>query len=129
MREKSHKSLFPQKCGQRICMINSISSYIIGPKGEIYKCWNDVGHVHRTIGSIFESEPNEKTLLYRYMFESDMFSDEKCKDCHVFPLCSGGCGHYRYRNKYQGGEFELCSRYKNKEILADTLIKSISKKS
>ncbi|MDE6416156.1 MAG: SPASM domain-containing protein [Duncaniella sp.] len=119
-------SFFPGIAGSRGCVINSTNSYIIGPTGEIYKCWNDVGHEDRIIGNIVDNIPTNKVRLFRYLNDTSAFSDKNCKECSVFPICSGGCGHYRYRNKYENANFEICTRFANKTVLEESLLMTIS---
>lgn len=107
------------------CMINSINSYIIGPEGEIYKCWNDVSNKKKIIGYIDKKEILNKTLFYRYMQELSPFLDEMCRNCKLLPICSGGCSWYRYKNKYENGSFDLCTMYNGKEQLEKTLLSQI----
>lgn len=123
------------KCGVNIeyypkrlkkgCMINSINSYIIGPEGEIYKCWNDVSNKEKVVGFIDKKEITNKTLFYRYMIELSPFLDKECQKCNLLPICAGGCGWYRYKNKYENGSFNLCSIYKDKEQLKKALLFSV----
>jgi possible arylsulfatase regulator len=113
-------NLFPQKKGKG-CMIQALSSYIIGPEGEIYKCWNDVGESDKIIGNIFNQSLNSSSLFIKYMLHTSAFNDE-CKDCLAFPLCDGGCGYHRYRNNFENCHFDLCSPLKNKEILKRALL-------
>ena len=106
--------------------MTSSYAFIIGPEGEIYKCWNDVGHIDRIIGNIADRQPTNKLRLYRYLNETSAFSDIKCKECNVFPICEGGCGHYRYRNTFENASFNLCTRYKDARILEESLLMSIN---
>lgn len=120
-------SFFPSVCNSKGCLMSSAYAFIIGPVGEIYKCWNDVGHKERVIGYINQNHPNNKLRLYRYLNETSAFTDSKCRDCKVFPLCDGGCGHYRYRNNFENGDFDLCTRFVKDEVLEDSLLLSINK--
>jgi radical SAM domain protein len=120
-------NLFPKHCSSRGCMINSLNSYIIGPTGEIYKCWNDVSSKAKVIGNICESKLINEALLFKYACDCSPFEDECCKDCYVFPICQGGCGWYRFRNKYQGAKFDICSIYKDKSNLERALLLSLNK--
>lgn len=104
------------------CMSNCINSYIIGPSGEIYKCWNDVGNTSRIIGYIDQDEFTNKDLFSKYMTDLSCFEDEKCKDCLFFPMCSGGCAWYRYRNKYENGKFDICAIQKDNDMLKKYLL-------
>ena len=116
--------LYP-KTVKKGCVINSINSYIIGPEGEIYKCWNDVSNEEKIIGFINKKEITNKVLFYRYMNEVSPFLNEECKKCKLLPICTGGCGWYRYKNLYENGSFDICSIYKNTDKLKDALFESI----
>ena len=115
-------SFFP-KIAYKGCMIQRTGAFIIGPEGELYKCWNDVSDPNRVVGSIMDNKHRNYSLLLKYVNEIDPF-DEKCKRCHAFPICDGGCGHVRFRNKYENGEFDYCSPFKNIEILKKALLQS-----
>lgn len=123
------RGLYISKPGPALkgCMVNHINSYIIGPEGELYKCWNDFNNSNKVIGNICSNEIVNKHLLHSYLTELSAFSDDKCKDCMFFPICSGGCSWYRYRNKYEKGKFNLCYEFKNlklfEQYLLDTYLK------
>lgn len=38
------------------CTATSLYGYVIGPKGEIYKCWEDVGIKEKEIGSVLDGK-------------------------------------------------------------------------
>lgn len=111
--------------GTKGCMMNRLNSYIIGPEGEVYKCWNDVSNEEKIVGNIMQKELINKTLFYRYLNDTTPFSDTKCKDCKLFPVCSGGCGHYRYKNLYEDGCFNICHEYQDIRDLETALVNSI----
>lgn len=118
---------YPRCVTERGCVMNSINSYIIGAEGEIYKCWNDVSNPNKIIGYIHNKHLINKSLFYRYMTECSPFTDSKCAKCNLFPICQGGCGWYRYRNLYEGGEFEICSMYLKDRNLSTALKVSMSR--
>lgn len=111
---------FPEK-HERGCMTQNTNSYLIGPEGEIYKCWNDVGDSNAIVGYINNSELINPTRYIRYTIQAIPFNDE-CKHCHAFPICSGGCAYHRYRNMFEDCHFDLCSPYKDKERLMNALL-------
>lgn len=108
------------------CMLQRANAFIIGPEGELYKCWNDVSNPDRVIGSIMKEDLYHYDILMKYMHECGPIREE-CKDCFVYPICDGGCGYNIYRNKFENSEFEVCSPYKDKENLKKSLLYSISK--
>ncbi|MCM1503897.1 MAG: radical SAM protein [Muribaculum sp.] len=109
------------------CMVNHINSYIIGPEGELYKCWNDFNNPSKVIGSIFDKELLNKKLFHSYLLELSAFSDTKCKDCLFFPICSGGCSWYRYRNIHENGQFKICYDFKDLKLFEQHLINTYVK--
>lgn len=111
---------FPSRSGKG-CMMHNIAGFVIGPQGEIYKCWNDIGIQEKVVGYIDKSELANSSLYIRYCAMSIPYN-EICKNCRVFPICDGGCSYYRYRNMFEGCHFDLCSPYKDVEQLKKALI-------
>ncbi|MDE7080039.1 MAG: radical SAM protein [Muribaculaceae bacterium] len=121
LREKGIlESIFPEK-QTRGCMMFSQNSYIVGPEGELYKCWNDVSVSDKIIGNISDVKSLNTTLLTRYMICCTPFSG-KCKDCKIFPICDAGCGYYRYKNLFENGIYDQCSALKEDTILEKALL-------
>lgn len=87
----------------------------MGPKGELYQCWEDVGNPDMVIGNIHEDDPITNPVLQaRYSIGTDAYNDAECRECNVLPICGGGCANKRLRTK-QFGEagLEFCSSYKD----------------
>lgn len=112
--------IFPRR-PYRGCMMQASNSYIIGPEGELYKCWNDVSDLTKAIGYINQAEMTNSALYVNYMMHTSPFVEE-CKHCSVFPLCDGGCGHFRYRNVFEKGRYDLCSPLKDPHKLQEALL-------
>lgn len=93
------------------CMANAINGYVIGPKGEMYKCWEDIGIKGREIGSVVDNKFRNKALLERYMIHGSFVDDKQCLACGLLPICSGGCSKDRLENKYEGKYNVLCDHY------------------
>lgn len=89
------------------CAATCVNSIIIGPEGEIYKCWVDVGKKERIISNIFDGNI-QNLLLPSYIVGSDMFSDPKCHNCTFLPLCDGGCIVRRYNKLHQNTQYDPC---------------------
>lgn len=126
------KGLYSKQVPQNIekgCMANRLNSYIIGPMGEIYKCWNDVNKKDKIICYINQNKFKNQDLLYKYIDNVSTFSNSECKDCYIFPICDGGCGHFRYKNKFEGCHFNICSPLKDKEVLKERLVNTLNKES
>lgn len=93
------------------CTARHINSFVIGPKGELYKCWNDIGIAENTTGSIFDFSFGHATIV-KYMLKADPLSSEECKECFLFPVCCGGCPYMRI-NSLQENNPETCKLYKH----------------
>lgn len=112
---------FPKKTNKG-CMMQNANAHLIGPEGEIYKCWNDVGKSECRIGNIKQKELINTSLYVKYMTQTSSFNSDECKNCHAFPICSGGCSYYRYRNTFEDCHFDVCSPYKNLNNLIKALL-------
>ncbi len=116
---------FPRKTF-RGCMMHDNMSYIIGPEGELYKCCNDIADPAAVIGNIASPELVNTSRLIKYAVRSIPFNDE-CRDCHAFPICDGGCSYHRFRNKFEGCRFDVCSPYRDMENLKSALLTEVYK--
>lgn len=107
------------------CTANNITGYVVGPEGEIYKCWEDVGDKQCVVGNVKEKQFTNLSLLADYMLRSSNLQDPECNDCPLLPICTSNCPKFRLANKLNHAENELCSLYMNKdyEALADCLYK------
>lgn len=95
------------------CVATCANSFVVGPLGELYKCWVDVGVADKKVGSIFENKMN-LSLISEYAVGTDMFSDENCLQCSLLPICDGGCNLRRFEAKQKNEEFSLCPIDKDK---------------
>jgi len=51
---------------------------------------------------------NKSSVNYRYHSSCSCFNDPNCKKCFYLPICNGKCSWYQLKNKYKGGQFNLC---------------------
>lgn len=89
------------------CSADYDTTFIIGPKGEMFKCWTDVGKEERVIGHVADAKLN-MSLHSEYIVGTDMFNDEKCLVCQLLPVCDGGCPLYRLEKKLLGKDYDVC---------------------
>lgn len=94
------------------CSIRNMNTLVIGPKGELYRCWEDVGNEERVYGNIKGHITNSR-LLMRYINASNQFKDAKCRECILLPLCAGGCPKHRMANIYEGKKIDVCPLLKH----------------
>lgn len=90
------------------CSATAEHSYIIDPKGNLYKCWNDIGIDELRVGNVAEGI-KDNTLIAKYVVGSDKYNDQKCLECRLFPICEGGCNRQRIENMESGTNYDLCA--------------------
>lgn len=102
--------LYPRHCSKGCCA-TSVSQYVVGPRGELYLCWEHVGKSDKIIGYI-DGKRGEGTGIYgTYKLKGHCFEDKKCLECGLLPLCTGGCPDKRITNYLETGCHNLCSIY------------------
>lgn len=106
-----HSQLFYPASIARVCAVRNPNAIVIGPLGELYKCWNDVGDFSRSYGSIDGTLTNEE-VLYEYLVKADHLNDPACNECAFFPVCDGGCPYQRIQNEKLGHSQNTCSLFK-----------------
>ena len=95
------------------CGATCLNSYVIGPEGELYKCWVDVGKKDRIVGSVIDMKLYNEYLMADYLVNANMYDDEECQKCMLLPICDGGCPIRRLNNKKKGLNENLCTSRKD----------------
>ena len=97
------------------CVAISHNGFVVGPSGELYKCWEDVGKPAMVVGDVHESEPiTEPELRALYALGTDPYDDPECLACAALPICGGGCANKRLCAKHFGEEgLTYCSPHKD----------------
>lgn len=106
---------YPRRSGAGICSAKRANSFVVGPQGELYKCWVDVGDEDKIVGRVGDDNlPSKPELIAQYSLAADAYHDPRCRECRVLPICGGGC-----LVKRRGGQLarkqhvESCSVYKD----------------
>lgn len=105
----NRKNLIP-KYRLWFCAAPFGNSLVVSPKGDIYRCWNDIGIEEYRTGSLVESDnisfEKQRKLWdeYGHSFHGD------CLKCKSFVLCSGGCVRERLRlqKPYLCNDYAFC---------------------
>lgn len=97
------------------CGASCLYSYVIGPRGELYKCWEDIGNEKREIGCVYSRDFSNPALFNKYMLYGSRYSSTECQKCSVLPICTKDCPHDRLANIFEGAEKELCCVYKDND--------------
>jgi uncharacterized protein len=73
------------------CTAVRVNELVVGARGELYKCYDNVGDPRQVIGHLRSwQDPNDRVLKWlRY----DPFADDGCRSCIALPSCMGGCAH------------------------------------
>ncbi len=104
--------LFPQK-RRPGCTLTCRNAYVVGPDGELYKCWDDVGLKEKVIGSIDRFDNWNMALLAEGMTGCSYLDSEECKECFYFPICDGGCHRIRQKNLHTEVKHSPCSYFRD----------------
>lgn len=89
------------------CVANKYFGFVIGPEGEVYKCWRSVGNPDQVIGNVRDG----KFDMYKYagyLSHGDFTHDPECMNCKFVAICGGGCPLVRFRNKREGVKINPC---------------------
>lgn len=111
------KSFLP-KFRRHSCVASKYFAFVIGPEGELYKCWRMVGQKEQEIGNV-HSGKIDTIKFSRYLTGADYTRDKRCLECEFITLCGGGCPLTRMRNKYEGTTINHCCPEKShmKELM------------
>jgi uncharacterized protein len=96
------------------CVATAAAAYVVGPRGELYDCWEDVGRADLCVGNV-ASDPalTQLGLHAAYGLGTDPYNDPDCLACHALPICDGGCANRRLRRQRGELALEVCSPYKD----------------
>jgi len=110
--------LYPPGSAGGMCIATQHKGYVVGPEGELYKCWEDVGKKEMEVGNIHEDpQLSNQVLQARYVSEMDAYNDPECRECKTLPVCGGGC--VQKRMQYRLGwdrKQKFCSVYNERLI-------------
>ena len=75
------------------CTAVRSNDLIVGARGELYKCYDNVGDPREVIGHLRSwKDPNDRVLKWLHY---DPFAAEDCRSCIALPTCMGGCAHHQ----------------------------------
>lgn len=100
------KSFLP-KYRRHSCVASKYFAFVVGPEGELYKCWRMVGNQKETIGNVNDGS-FDMVKFSKYLIGADYTLDSKCLQCEFITLCGGGCPLVRMRNKYEKISLNHC---------------------
>ncbi len=92
-----------------ICLAQQLTSHVIDPDGDMYRCFNYVGDKTKSVGNV-RSPLNVQNPEFVRLFKFSPFDDERCRTCDVLPLCMGGCP--ARRADFNPAHNEMCESWK-----------------
>lgn len=97
-----------------VCAAERLNAYVVGPAGDLYKCWNSLGRPEDAIGTLGGSVREEASAWMRF----EAGADDQCGACKYLPICQGGCPDTQIRSHRQTKD---CTRlrYTMKQRLID----------
>lgn len=114
-----YNDIFYPSAEVSVCGVRNPNAVVIGPVGELYKCWNDVGDFSRSYGTLRKGITNEAILL-EYLAGADHLADPDCNACIFLTRCDGGCPYNRIKDMKKGRKNSSCSLFK--ENIEDFLL-------
>ncbi len=93
-KERGYSALRKPSIITNACGADHAHSFMFGPEGELYRCWEDFGMPEKVIGHVNNGITKHAEYIQEYM-NFDPTKDKKCSSCTVMPLCMGGCPKHR----------------------------------
>lgn len=104
-------TIFPRRSEQS-CTLTKRNGFVVGPDGELYKCWDDVGVKEKIVGTL-DVYPNwNMPLIAEGMVASSYLDDPECRECFYFPICDGGCHRIRMGNLHSEVKHSSCTYFR-----------------
>lgn len=104
-------SIFPRR-GSQGCTLTRRNAFVVGPDGELYKCWDDVGVPEKVIGTLDVENNWNLPLIADGMVAASYLDSQECKECFYFPICDGGCHRVRMNNLHSENKHSTCTYFK-----------------
>ncbi len=91
------------------CMAQIVNAFVIDCNGYMYRCWNYVGNVEKSMGNVRDEVDFQHPYFLR-LFEVNPFNEKTCRECNLLPICMGGCPAKRIDRNLAGEE--ICESWK-----------------
>lgn len=91
------------------CMAQIVNAFVIDSNGYMYRCWNYVGDVGKSMGNIRDTIDFQHPYFLR-LFDVNPFEEKACRECNLLPICMGGCPAKRVDRNLAGEE--ICESWK-----------------
>lgn len=96
---------------ESICTAVGPDSYVIGPSGELYKCWLDLGRHEHSVGHIDSRGLRLNARINKWHDFLPFDEGSECASCTMLPVCMGGCPELNIRGRHES-ENQACCNWK-----------------
>lgn len=92
------------------CIADKLNGFVVSPSGKLFKCWEEISEEEdQSIGNICDVELKPQQIMNSVKYLNyDNFKNIECKQCNIFPICTGGCIY----NAINTGENKDCKFWK-----------------
>ena len=105
------------------CDSVATNQYVIDPKGNLYKCWDEVCDESKNVGTV-KNGVNLNSNLVKWL---NIELNSKCKKCNILPICLGGCPYKMLQGKDLQCHYSAVNFRKKLELYYEDYIKSKEK--
>ncbi|MDG1119232.1 MAG: radical SAM protein [Flavimaricola sp.] len=96
-----------------LCVAASTNGLVIGPEGQLHKCWETLHDEAKQIGTIFEINKLDDDIRKKRWAAWDPFDNPTCRSCKIAPMCSGFCAlKFLYPETMEGDSALPCPPWK-----------------
>jgi uncharacterized protein len=92
-----------------VCQVDSLNSFVISAKGELYKCWAELENDGHVVGRLDQPD-TWHAVVQTPLTGRDPLDDTECRECRLLPTCMGSCPMVRDLNRRFHGK--QCPPYK-----------------
>lgn len=76
-----------------LCVASSETGFVMGPQGEIHRCWETLHDKKKEVGTIFDMNAALYGAESQKWLQFDPFDNPVCSGCKVAPMCAGFCAY------------------------------------
>lgn len=110
------KLIKPPTINTSICGAVCLNSYVIDPRGLIFKCWDDIGRDKLNVGTLKHGIMFNENLI-KWLDYDPIKENPECAECQYLPVCFGGCpNQILKRNRKRCNTIKYSSSYVVKKL-------------
>lgn len=94
---------------ESVCTAVGPDSYVIGPSGELYKCWLDLGRHEHSVGYVDSRGLHLNARINKWHDFLPFSEESECASCTMLPVCMGGCPELNIRSRYEDENQACCN--------------------